>query len=181
MRPSRSFVLALALVSACANTPENRYLVLSPSPPAGPPAQSRAAAPLRVAAVRLPGLLDRPQLVIRTSAETVDIREYDRWAEPLDQMVPRVLAQDLALRTTSLGTGSERRLFVSIDEFATDTAGQSRLVGRWWVLTPGEDPDRRVERSFSLSVAAAGGQGDQVAAAMSLLVGQLADVIAVGA
>ena len=51
---------------------------------------------LGVGPVRLPGLLDWPQIVTRRGADEIDRAEFDRWAEPLAETVPRVLAEDLA-------------------------------------------------------------------------------------
>ena len=65
--------------------------------------------------VRLPGVTDRPQMVEGTSANTVFIREDERWAEPIDQMVPRVLRQDLA--RVSNGRITNDRVAVGIDQF----------------------------------------------------------------
>ncbi|HEV2678081.1 MAG TPA: ABC-type transport auxiliary lipoprotein family protein [Aliidongia sp.] len=58
----------------------------------------RAAEGLSVASVRLPAIADRQQIVVRTGPQTVDVREFDRWAEPLDLMTQRTLSADLALR-----------------------------------------------------------------------------------
>lgn len=172
MRILRSITAVAALLAGCAATPENRYYTLSAEP--GP---VTAHAPrLTVAQVRLPGMTDRPQLVVRTGAQTVDIREFDRWAEPLDQLVPRILAQDLSAREgRQNGEAPEQRLFVVVDDFAADDAGGSHLVGRWWTLAPGQTADRRRERPFALARPTGAMDGAQIAAAMSALLGMLAD------
>jgi len=46
--------------------------------------------------VTLPDLLDRPQLVVRTSATKVAILETHRWAESLRSEIPRVISGNLA-------------------------------------------------------------------------------------
>jgi len=167
----------LACLAGCGAGPENRYYVLSAVPPAQPEAPARAS--LDIASVRLPGLLDRPQLVLRTGTGTVDIRDLDRWAEPLDQMVPRILSQDLASRQrASVQTAPHRRVFVAIDEFMADAAGHARLAGRWWVLADDQDPSTKQERPFALVNASADGNGAEIAMALSDLLGRLADDIA---
>lgn len=45
--------------------------------------------------VSLPDLIDRPQMVVRTSTNRVLVSEQQRWAEPLRRAIPRVLADDL--------------------------------------------------------------------------------------
>lgn len=164
------------LLAACSGTADSRYYLLSAAPPAAPATGAKAVA---VAAVHLPGVLDRPELVVRTGAETVEILEFDRWAEPLDQMVPRVLAQDLSSRLPAVAPdGGERHLHVVIDEFMSDKAGGARLAGKWWMLEGDQASAAKQEHGFGLATAASAGQGRQIAAALSTLLGQLADDIA---
>ena len=174
----RSFLIgaALVLLGGCGGSPENRYYVLSPVPPV------QLASPVRasfgIASVHLPGLLDRTQLVLRTGTGTVDIREFDRWAEPLDQMVPRILAQDLELRQGAPApTEPHRRVFVAIDEFMADTGGKARLAGRWWVLADDQDPATKRERPFAFVSTSTNTNGAEIATALSALLGMLADDI----
>jgi uncharacterized lipoprotein YmbA len=166
---------ALMILAGCSSTPDNHYYTLSVEPGAS----HVPAATLTVATVHLPGVTDRPHLVTRTGPQTVDIKEFDRWAEPLDQMVPRILAQDLTARL-GLPDGAKpiRRLFVSIDEFMGSTDGTAHLTGRWWLLAPGEDSSQKHEQPFALSQAIAGDQPQAVVASMSTLLATLADQIA---
>ena len=166
------------LLAACSGTVDSRYYLLSTVPPSASAAPGAKA--VAVSAVHLPGVLDRPELVVRTGAETVDILEFDRWAEPLDQMVPRVLAQDLSSRLPAAASsdGSERRLHVVIDEFMSDQAGGARLAGKWWTLERDQTSAAKQEHGFVLATSTSGGQGRQIAAALSSLLGQLADDIA---
>ena len=168
---------AAFLLAACSGTADNRYYLLSAVPPAGVSAAGAKA--VTVSAVHLPGVLDRPELVVRTGAETVDILEFDRWAEPLDQMVPRILAQDLSSRIPAAAPdGSERRLYVAIDEFMAGQSGGARLAGKWWTLERDQASPAKQEHSFVLATSASGTQGQQIAASLSTLLGQLADDIA---
>jgi uncharacterized protein len=174
----RTFLIAAAFVflAGCSASPENHYFVLSAVPPVQPAAPARSG--LSIASVHLPGLLDRPQLVLRTGTGTVDIRELDRWAEPLDQMVPRVLAQDLVLRRgVSAPAAEHRRVFIAVDEFMAETGGTARLTGRWWSLADGQEPSTKRERPFELVGSAVTGNGAEIATGLSALLGRLADDI----
>jgi uncharacterized lipoprotein YmbA len=133
---------------------------------------------LDTATIRLPGVLDRPQLVVRTGPQTVDIREFDRWAEPLDQMATRVLAEDIASCQSPLGAERAKYLLsVSVDEFIADTSGQAHLNGRWWTLQKGEEKSVQPGHSFSLSERVDKARDAESVAAMSALLGRLAGEI----
>ena len=102
--------------------------------------------------MRLPGISDRPQLVVRTGPQTVRILEFDRWAEPLDDLVPRVLAQDLAQRQgVQAGNGPASRIYVVIDEFMTDDTGSARLAGRWRAQPSAGDSAQGRPRAFDFA------------------------------
>src|SRR5215813_4840355 len=96
MRRSRSLVtLALtALVVGCASASERSH--------ASDPAASGTAAGTQdppiviVGPVNIPQLVDRPQLVMRDTGFGVRILERERWATPLKESLPRVIAGDLA-------------------------------------------------------------------------------------
>lgn len=90
---------ALVLLAACASTPKSNFYTLSPEAPATP-AQSATPYTVAVSAATVPESVDRPQLVVRTGANSVAIDEFQRWASPLRGEISRVLALDL---TKSLG------------------------------------------------------------------------------
>ena len=51
---------------------------------------------LAVGPVNLPRHLDRAQMVTRASENQLHLSEFHRWAEPLSERFPRVLAENLA-------------------------------------------------------------------------------------
>ena len=90
-----ALLAALGLL-ACAplggETPPSRFYLLEPleAPPA------RADGPqLGIGPIRLAAYLDRPQIVSRRGDHTLELAEFDRWAEPLDESITRVLMEDL--------------------------------------------------------------------------------------
>ena len=177
MRKSPLLAAAL-LLSACAGSPESHYFTLSTTPPTRAPAQGRPQ--FHLAMVKLPELYDRPQLVTRTSPQSVEIDEYDRWAEPLERMTARVLAQDIGLRRPRNpgpvpSNADQPKLQVAIDEFAADRgAGRAVLSGNWKVV---ETDGTARGGAFSFSQPVSGGDSAAIAVAMSGLLGQLADEI----
>jgi len=50
-----------------------------------------------VAIVEVPDYMDRPQIVSEINDNEVRIAEFNRWAEPMDKAVTRVITQDLAM------------------------------------------------------------------------------------
>jgi len=168
----KSPILAAALLlTACAGSPDNHYYTLSAVAPAQVAAGGRPA--IHLASLRLPELYGRPQMVIRTGPQSVDIDEYDRWAEPLDRMATRILAQDLAARRTN--DAEPLPATVLVDEFAADRSGTARLSGSW-KITEADGTTR--SRAFSLSQPVPGNDPAAAAAALSVLLGKLADEIA---
>jgi len=94
------------LLTACAGVADRtRYYVLSPTPAApgsaAPAAVSSAA--VGVGPVQIPRYLERLQIVTRGANDGVEIAADDRWAEPLENGIARVLADNLATQL-----GSER-------------------------------------------------------------------------
>ena len=173
-----AIAVAFTLLAGCASSPPNTYYTLSvesPCPAISPPAHMES---LDTATIRFPGVLDRPQLVVRTGPQTVDVREFDRWAEPLDQMATRVLAEDIAPCQSISGSEKPKYLLsVSIDEFMANTSGHAHLTGRWWILRKGEEKAVQRGHSFSLSERVDGARGAERVATMSALLGRLAGEI----
>ena len=169
--------LAVVALTGCAGSPPNHYFTLSPEPP------DTTSAPQvkkwHLAGVQLPRISDRPQLVVRTGPQTIRISEFDRWAEPFDDLVPRVLAQDLVQRLgIQAGNEPANHIYVVVDEFMTDNVGSARLAGRWWIQPTKSDAPPGRARAFDFVARQTPGADAAAPAALSRLLGQLADDIA---
>ena len=171
-------VMAAALLLAACASPDSRYFTLSTVAPAGMPAPDRPLFHLSV--VKLADLYDRPQMVTRTGPQSVEIDEYARWAEPLERMTARTLAQDIALRRPHgpgplPGAADQPRLQVAVDEFVTDRAsGRAKLSGNWKIV---EASGAVHGAPFSYTEPVTSSDPAATAAAMSALLGRLADEI----
>jgi uncharacterized protein len=82
----------------------SRYFVLVPvadstagTPNGGGTAQTK----IGLRPIEVPGYLDRPEVITRLSATEFAVSSTDRWGEPLDASVARVLAQDLSENLTN--------------------------------------------------------------------------------
>ena len=175
-------LFALALAS-CGSSPKTHYFTLAAAP--GTQTTAAIAAPVTVAAVHVPPSLDRREMMRRTGANTVDIDEQDRWTAPLGEMTRRVLSRDLATRLPpgklvppdAPAPPHVAQITVSIADFGPDGTGKVRLDGSWSLLEGGQGKlVLRRDIALAIDSAAAGGSGE--AAAMSQLLGQLADRIA---
>jgi len=171
---------AMLLALAGCGSPDNKYFTLSTE---GPATQASQASTRTVAVdeVTIPSYLDRPQIVIRPDANRADLREYERWVEPLDGMLRRVLAADLAAR---LGAGhvldrpakDTTLIAVTIEDFGQN-GDRVVLRGQWTVRTAGKDTPP-VPHSFSHEEPLGKAETPDMVAAMSRLVGALAGEIA---
>jgi uncharacterized lipoprotein YmbA len=161
-RLSASCILAAtAALAACVSlkrTPEARFFVLRSLAERGAPSQAPSSDPVGVLPVRVPGYLDRPQLVTWLAPGELRIDEFLRWAEPLDAGISRTLAENLdallpgrrLLRWPWPGsTPLLCRVRVELERFGPEAGGGVFLEGAFVVLPPrGERP--LASRPFAL-------------------------------
>jgi len=156
-------------------TRTTRLFVLNAT--AAPPEMSDDATDLRlgVGRISLPELLNRPQIVTRTSANKVHIADFSQWAEPLQKSIPRVLSENLA-RLTGTDQVSiypwptpieiDLRVEIVVIRFEGDSDGEVSLVARWRLVRPDESEAHPLQSS-SYAESAAGGSTEALVAAMS--------------
>ena len=96
---SFAFLCLMALISACASTPESRFYVLSETDLKLAEMQSDTENLVSLVAVigpfRMPGYLQRPQIVTRSDETNLVVAEYDRWSEPMKTAFSRVLSSNV--------------------------------------------------------------------------------------
>jgi hypothetical protein len=98
---------------------------------------------LGVGPVRIPGYLDRDQLVTRVSESRFDVSENDRWIEPLDEDFSRVLAQNLYTLFKSdrifrypwpNGRYITHQIDIEVLRFEATSANEAQLSARWAII-----------------------------------------------
>ena len=155
------------------------YYTLTPVE-APAPAPAPAGLALGVGPVTLPAYLDRPQLVTRTGQDTLNLAEFDRWAEPLKAGVPRVLGDNLAalLGTSRVslfpwGKAQTVRYQVAVDltRFEGVVGGTVVLGARWRVL--GSDGAELLVKQTTITEATGATGSDALVAAMNRALGAL--------
>ena len=153
-RLTTAALLALALILNCclggpSPTPATRFYVLNSlyseenvNPPEPVMALDNNVS-LGIGPVRLSQVLDRPQIIIRTSQNEIRVADLDRWAAPLQENITNVLTDNL---TTLLSTGSilkfpwkttlpiEYQIVVEITRFDGMPGGNVDIRARWSIL-----------------------------------------------
>jgi uncharacterized protein len=172
-------------LGACASTP-SRFYILNTLPSSGPvPAAAAARDPvIGVGPITLPKYVDRPEIVTRASRNQLNFGQFDRWAEPLQDNVSRVLAENLALLVPTEHIllnpwpGSaplEYQVRVEVLHFDGWLGGESSLIARWSILDRAEH--ELVSRKSSLS-APAGRDYESMVVAMNQMLETLSRDIA---
>jgi hypothetical protein len=173
-------------------TPEARFFVLrSVVEPPEAPAPRGSAGLVGVLPVRLPGHLERPQLVTWAGPGELRVDEYLRWAEPIDAGVGRTLAENLDALLPAhpvirapwpAAVTPFCRVRVDLRLFGLQESGDVRLEGRWTLLPAKEErPLARRSTRLTRGPLPAGPGGVDAGAgveAMSALLADLAREIA---
>jgi uncharacterized lipoprotein YmbA len=181
-------LLALViLLAGCGSSPPSKFYVLTADPV--PPRAGAAAAGNTVALGRitLPGALDRPQIARRRGGNEIVFSEAERWAGPLDDMMRRVLADDLAARLpagvmlveSSAKPAPGVTIALDVSRFDPDESGSVTLTARWEALGPNGAP-LGAPRESTIVEPGSGSGAVAVAATMSRAVAALAARIATG-
>jgi uncharacterized lipoprotein YmbA len=130
------------LLAGCGSPLKERFYVLNPS---GTPLPASTGLRYRVAIgpVTVPALVDRPQIVLRAGANRVTVQEQSRWAEPLKESIPRVIANNVAVllddaqvATDSQGVGAATGYRVALDIQRFDSVlGEAATLEVLWTVS----------------------------------------------
>jgi len=162
LTPLAACCLAVAILAGC-SSPRVAYYTLNAT--ATPDAPALVLGPVAIGPVTLPDALDRPQLVVRTGANRVEILETHRWAESLKSEIPRIIALDLAVLLKparvsaypqNAGLDADYRVLVDIQRIEM-TAGEGvTLEALWSVRRTGGGSPKTGRTLVSEAVGAAG-------------------------
>jgi uncharacterized protein len=142
-----ALVASLLGLGACASTPSRFYILNTlPASETGPAAAARGPV-VGVGPITFPKYLDRPQILSRAGRNQLALGEFDRWAEPLQENVSRVLAENLALLIPTdqvllnpwPGSATlDYQVQVDVRQFDGWLGGESTLLARWSLLDRAE-------------------------------------------
>ncbi|HXV78475.1 MAG TPA: PqiC family protein [Candidatus Binatia bacterium] len=163
----------------------SRFYVLATLPRTEATAKNTDGLALGIGPVRLPGYLDRQQLVTRVSQNRFAVAESDRWAEPLEENFSRVLAQNLAILLNTDGIVAypwERnrqptyQVQVEVLRFEPNAEQRVELWARWR-LSDGAKKTSSMKESY-LTRPMKNSSTEAAVAALSEVVGDLSKEIA---
>jgi uncharacterized protein len=100
VKTSRFWILAAmccGVLAGCATPQPARFYTLGSAPAEARPANTLG--PVVIGPVNLPAAVDRPQLVVQRGDHEVQILEHQRWAAPLKQEIPRLIAERIEAAT----------------------------------------------------------------------------------
>ncbi len=182
MRKALARLALTALLAGCASA-DPTYYTLQPTP--GATVQAGAV----TVEVRRPGLagyLDRADVVLKNAGYTLAVNGQLRWAEPLGDMIGRVLTQDLSQRlpgasvfsqSGAISADPQLRVEVDILGFDADASGTVVLTAEV-AVERGTTHAPLATRHVVLSAAPPAAGAANLAATMSGLLGSLADRVA---
>jgi uncharacterized lipoprotein YmbA len=105
------FVFLLLLLPGCisvSSSPSSRFYALQPMKETGgaalPDAGGLDNAIVGTGPVTLPEYYNRPQIVTNNSDDTVIFAQFDRWAEPLNKAMARVIARNFSIVLPKINT-----------------------------------------------------------------------------
>jgi uncharacterized lipoprotein YmbA len=191
-RPTAATVLSLVwiLVAGCGKSPPTRFYLLNglPSPaqeaktPAGEPCVSIGVGPVSVS-----DYLDRPQIVSRVTPNELKLAEFDHWAEPLSQMISRVLADHLTslLCTKTVivfpwkgSVNVDFQVEVGIIRLDGSLGSNAVLDAQWMVFGLKDAKKMLVSRKMSFTVSTGGADYRTLVSAQSRALSDLSREIA---
>jgi uncharacterized lipoprotein YmbA len=140
--------LLAAAASACGTTAPSQFYTLDAT--AVPDGAGASELPDHSRPVSVPAAVDRPEFVVQTAPNRVDVDEFNRWDAPLNDAIAQAVAGDLVklLGTPDVATAPlanfepAYRVTIEVQRFDS-VPGQSALVEAMWTVhrTEGDPTD----------------------------------------
>lgn len=133
---------SLLWVVGCASTKPSRFYLLSAESSAQPTGATKELT-LGMGPIEFPKYLDRPQIVTRVEGHRLELAEFDRWAEPLDQNFAQVMIENLSalLSTNNVvpypwkrSIDVDYQITIDVDRFDAQLGEKTVLFARWTIL-----------------------------------------------
>ena len=138
-----SVAVLICSVGACTVSPPVRFYVLQAhaQPTTAQPGIAKKPV-IGIGPLSIPALLERKQMVARSDENTVELAEFDQWAEPLRDNVMQVLTQNLAAQVEyvvrpypwSAYGPVNYHVVIDIDRFDTWPGHSVSFKARWSII-----------------------------------------------
>jgi uncharacterized lipoprotein YmbA len=137
-------LLATTLIG-CSNSPPARLYMIEPIVNANLAVQGDGLT-LAVGPISMPGHLNRKEILTHDQRYRVDTAEFDRWAEPLEDNIAAVLAENLsvlvptdrvAVYPWNDAVAVDYTVRVRIHQFGSQPAGDVVLLASWSIYNGG--------------------------------------------
>jgi uncharacterized lipoprotein YmbA len=176
-----SIALLAAAVASCASAPARFYTLDATAVSDG---TAPVNYPIIVGPVSVPAAVDRPEFVVQTAPNRVDVDEFNRWDAPLNDAIAQVVAGDLVklLGTPNVAAAPMAnfaptyRVTIDIQRFDS-VPGQSALVEAVWTVHRTAGGETRSGRTTAPE-AVQGDSFDALAAAHSRALAKMSGDIA---
>lgn len=183
--------VCLVLLSlGCSGSEANRYYLLNADAPRDTQCQRTGAGlSIGIGPVKIPDYLNRNPIVSRTTGSGVILAQFDRWAEPLDSGISRVMAEDLSrllcAKTVHIfpwkaGTPIDYRVIVDVLRLDGTVGGEVAFDAQWSVSPLGHERKTLIANSLRVSEKAGEAGYNSLVEAHSRMIGQLSKEIAAG-
>ena len=187
LRQGLAGLLLAGLLAGCAATQPTSFYTLAPVVEPEVAKRSAEGLVIGLGPITLPQYLDRPDIVTREGANQMRLAEFHKWAEPLEPLLTRTMAEDLY---ALLDAGDvipipqrgdlplDRVVEVDIGRFDADAAGQVVLDARWRIYQGDSETLLASGRSQVTQQGAPAPDYAAIVAAMSQAVAQVSQEIA---
>ncbi|MBN2366072.1 MAG: membrane integrity-associated transporter subunit PqiC [Calditrichaeota bacterium] len=148
-------LLALILVmEGCGGSRPSRFFILTSTVQKNSPEDRPDSLRIGIGTIRFPEYLNRPQIVSHKTANELNLAEFYRWAEPLQENLARILAENLSqligtdhvfILPWQTVTNLDYRIFLEIRRFELNTESKVVLVAVWQIVS-GKDKRPVVHR-----------------------------------
>lgn len=150
--------LIITLATACSfggKTKSSQFYVLDAKSEKSSSDQLNNIA-LGVGPIAIPGYIDRPQMVTKTDTAELRLEEFARWAEPMDEMFTRTLAQNIRSLTNSQQVHShpwailvkfDFQVSAKVIKFENNLQGDALLVVHWGLIKESNSVDIKITHS----------------------------------
>ncbi|MGQ0593088.1 MAG: PqiC family protein [Gammaproteobacteria bacterium] len=173
---------ALAALAAGCASPPSRFYTLSGTTT---PAATSSTVSVAVGPVSIPAEVDRPEIVVSTGPNQVQLDEFNRWASPLENNMARVIAENLvamlgtprvSLFPQALSADADYRVAIEVQSFRS-VPGEAAVLDAVWTVRRAQD-GRTETRRTSVREAVQENGYDALAAAHSRALARMSRDIA---